>query len=179
MVQQRPARATYGDADAERAVLLLLDDSEGLEDPDPNRTSRRRAIVTAAAVTAKTTVDDLLGIVPAGALGIIAVGRAGWIGVELTVRLGAEIERLALVAVPAPGAHDPRMGTLIGQVRAKTLIINGQRDPRAASRDATWLKNRLVSARVEMVPSARLVGGRLTLAPVWDRLLQHCGVRPG
>jgi hypothetical protein len=152
---------------------------DGLGGPDPNQTSRRRVTVIAVAVRGTTSIDDLLPTVPAGVLGIIAVGQAAWIGLELAARLGAGIERLVLVAVPAPVPSDSRMTTLVGHVRAKTLIVNGQRDPQAASRDATWLKNRMVSARVKMVPSARLIGSRLTLGPVWDRLLQHCGVRPG
>lgn len=177
MTPGTPAWATYGDPSAGRAILLLLDGADGMTDPDPDRTARRRVAITAVAVAETTSVDGLLSIVPAGARGIIAVGRAGWLGLQLVALLGAEIERFVLVSVPATGSDDSRMAALVGQVQAKTLIVNGQRDPQAASRDAAWFKNRMASARVEMVPTARLVDGHLTLAPVWDRLLQHCGAR--
>ena len=59
-----------------------------------------------------------------------------------------------MVAVAAPETPLDRddLGVLIERVTAKTLILNGQHDEPAAYAAATWYKDHLASARVEMVP---------------------------
>lgn len=58
-------------------------------------------------------------------------------------------------------------------IPAKTLIMNGQRDPLAAAAEARWCKGAIGASRVEMVPEE----GPLLLSHVWDRVLSH--VAPG
>lgn len=58
-------------------------------------------------------------------------------------------------------------------VQAKVLIVNGQGDALAGNAHATWYRNALPDARVEMVPGV----GHLVLVPQWERILSH--VSPG
>lgn len=54
-------------------------------------------------------------------------------------------------------------------IQAKTLVLNGSKDPFAAHRQATWWKGHLPNARLEMVPNA----GHLLIFKVWKRALSH------
>jgi pimeloyl-ACP methyl ester carboxylesterase len=60
-------------------------------------------------------------------------------------------------------------GFQLAEVRAKTLLLYGSRDPVAGSRHATWWQKRLPAARVEMVPGA----GHLLITRMWGRALSH------
>ena len=78
---------------------------------------------------------------------------------------------------PSPPPRQPLdrddLGVLIERVTAKTLILNGQHDEPAAYAAATWYKDHLASARVEMVPG----DGELGLPAVWARVLAHVAPR--
>lgn len=56
-----------------------------------------------------------------------------------------------------------------GDVRAKTLLLYGSRDPITGAKHATWWKQLLPSSRVEMVPGE----GHLLLMRHWARVLSH------
>jgi pimeloyl-ACP methyl ester carboxylesterase len=56
-----------------------------------------------------------------------------------------------------------------GEVRAKTLLIHGAKDPIAGPRHAKWYQPRLPDARFEQVPGA----GHLVVLPKWERVLSH------
>lgn len=60
-------------------------------------------------------------------------------------------------------------GFELGDVKAKTLIVNGQADAIAGNAHATWYQRNLPDARVEMVPNR----GHLVVIPAWDRVLSH------
>jgi len=55
------------------------------------------------------------------------------------------------------------------EVRAKTLLLFGARDPVAGARHANWWRSRLADARLEMVPE----GGHFLIVPLWSRILSH------
>jgi hypothetical protein len=85
-----------------------------------------------------------------------------------------------LVGVDRPGygGSDPvRAGTWAGvdraaepgEVRVKTLLIYGAKDPVAGPRHARWYQSRLPNARFEQVPGA----GHLVVLPKWERVLSH------
>ena len=54
-----------------------------------------------------------------------------------------------------------------GAVRAPVLVINGQGDALASNAHASWYRDALPDARVEMVPGV----GHLVLVPQWERIL--------
>jgi pimeloyl-ACP methyl ester carboxylesterase len=60
-----------------------------------------------------------------------------------------------------------------GEVVAKTLLLYGTQDPIAGPPHATWWRNHLSNARVEMVPGA----GHLVVVPMWKRVLAHLAPR--
>ena len=103
--------------------------------------------------------------------GLVAYRAAGDVALRATALLDDSIDRLVLVAVPAPAAplDQEELGRTIEPITAKTLIMNGQRDPDAAAADARWYKAHIRSSRVEMVPG----DGPLALPDVWDRALSH------
>ena len=107
--------------------------------------------------------------------GVVVYGRAADVGLRAAVQLGDTIDRLALIAVPAPDQPLDRddLGELIAGVTAKALILNGQRDEVAAAAAARWYKDHLSSARVEMVPDV----SALSLSDVWARTLSHVAPR--
>lgn len=57
----------------------------------------------------------------------------------------------------------------VAEVKAKTLIVNGQADALAGNAHATWYQGALPDARVEMFPNR----GHLVIIPAWERVLSH------
>ncbi|WP_106814440.1 alpha/beta fold hydrolase [Microbacterium timonense] len=189
---------SFGAPGAERTVVLLRAGVSNLTDPYPDVTARRDVRILAVAVTTDDVDDPAAyrGATPAETtaaalarflaeeqhdrpLGMVGVGEAGELAIMLAADLGSGVDRLALVAVPRPeselGASE--VAGLLDRIPAKTLLMNGQADPTAASDAARWFKNHLASTRVEMVPRADGLEARLILADVWERVLAH--VAPG
>lgn len=54
-------------------------------------------------------------------------------------------------------------------IRAKTLLIYGAKDPLAGSKHGNWWQKHLPDARLEMVPNA----GHFVALPMWKRVLSH------
>ncbi|MDR7190909.1 pimeloyl-ACP methyl ester carboxylesterase [Microbacterium sp. BE35] len=185
---------SFGAPGAERTVVLLRSGVSTLSDPRPDATARRDARIVAVGLT----IDDIddpaayRGATPAEAtasaiarfvteeshgrpVGLVGVGEAGELAVMVAAHLGENVDRLALVAVPRPeselGASE--VAELLDRIAAKTLLMNGQADPTAASGAAEWFKKHLASARVEMVPRTDDPDARLILADVWERVLSH------
>jgi pimeloyl-ACP methyl ester carboxylesterase len=59
------------------------------------------------------------------------------------------------------------------EVKAKTLLMYGAKDPVAGPRHGKWFKARLPDARYEQVPGA----GHLLIVSVWPRMLSHLAPR--
>lgn len=108
-------------------------------------------------------------------VGVVAYRDAVDVALRTVAQLGETVDRLALVAVAAPEQPIDRddLGALIADVTAKTLVMNGQRDEAAAAAAATWYREHLESARVEMVPA----DSTMSLSAVWGRVLSHLAPR--
>jgi pimeloyl-ACP methyl ester carboxylesterase len=66
-----------------------------------------------------------------------------------------------------PWGFDP------GQVKAKTLLVYGARDPATGPRHGKWYQQHLPQARYEQAPDA----GHLVVIPLWPRVLSHLAPR--
>ncbi|WP_349428024.1 hypothetical protein [Microbacterium sp. LWS13-1.2] len=189
---------SFGAPGAERAVFLLRGGVSALSDPLPDATTRRDARVVAIGLTVDDIDDPVAyrGTTPAEAtarriaqfvteergdrpVGLVGVATAGEVAIQVAAILGADVDRLALLAVPRPeselGRHE--VAELLERIPAKTLLMNAREDPDAANAAARWFAERLASARVEMVPQTSDPESRLVLGEVWERVLSH--VAPG
>lgn len=186
--------ASFGAPAAPRTVVVLRQGATATEDPDPEVTTARDVRViavrlrdgeiedptayngaTAAETTAAALVELLAGQVGGDAIGVVGVGATGAIAIAVAAASGIDVDRLALVAVPAPQTPLARdlAAEIAGAVTAKVLLMNGQKDPDAAAAAAAWHKATFATARIEMVPSPGEGDLRLDLAAVWARVLSH------
>ncbi len=55
------------------------------------------------------------------------------------------------------------------EVRAKTLLLYGARDPQVGPKHGRWWQRQLPDARLEVAPGA----GHLLILPLWQRVLAH------
>lgn len=189
--------ASLGSPGAARVVVLLREGATALTDPAPAITHRRDARIVMIRVddgeiaelggssgmsSARATVEalgSLLGdLVPEPAFALVGVGSVGEVAVRLAGSQPGRVDRLVLVAAPMPGSPLDRdaLRPVLAEVDAKTLILNGQRDPDAAAAAAEFHRAAITaggaSARVEMVPaSADTTEPRLGLSRVWERVL--------
>jgi pimeloyl-ACP methyl ester carboxylesterase len=193
-------RRVFGAAGAERTVIVLRTGPAATLDPEPAGTAARAVRVVAiglreadledpATFGGQTEAETAAGVLTAMArelagesnVGLVGVGATGLLAVLLAAELGDAVDRLALIAVPAPDQPIDRDDEeeVMARVTAKTLIMNGQRDPEAGAAAARWHHDHLAGSRVEMVPGALVPApdDRLALADVWDRVLSH--VAPG
>lgn len=191
---------SFGALGAERTVIVLRSGATAMLDPDPEATTARTVRVAVVGLSsediddpaafggetrAERTAVTLAGQVRAEAgespVGLVGVGNTGDVALRLAAELGSGVDRLALIAVPAPETPLDRDDAepVLARVTAKTLIMNGQHDPDAAAAAARWHRDRIAGSRVEMVPAAEQSAGdgRLALTDVWDRVLSH--VAPG
>lgn len=189
--------ASLGSPSAARTVVVLREGPLATLDPDPAVTRRRDVRVVAVridveAMNEPTSFGDrepghvsgleslLADIAPDPPIALVAVGAAGSPGIALAAALGDDVDRLVLVGVPAPEAPLSRGETerTLTDVTARTLLLNGQRDPDAAAAAAEWHRRRLVSARVEMIPARDEASDpRISLTDVWERVLSHAAPR--
>ena len=190
----------FGAPGAERSVVVVRTGPTAMVDPDPAATAARDVTVVAVGLAeialsdpatfgGQTPAEEmarlLAGFIRARAgerpVGVVGVGATGTVALLLAAELGDDVDRLALIGVPAPETPiDRDDGEIVtARVTAKTLIMNGQRDPDAAAAAARWYHDRLPGSRVEMVPASALPrgDGRLPVDLVWDRVLSH--VAPG
>lgn len=101
-----------------------------------------------------------------GAAGIVGWSDGGLEAAQLAATHGDAVERLVLVAAPAPMTDDAEW---VSQIAAKTLLLFGDADAMTGSVHARWWKARIPDSRVEMVPG----GGHYILGQVWSRALSH------
>lgn len=115
-----PPDVVLGDAGAERKVLLLRDMPPVRADPDAAVTATRRVTVFGWCLSPPDDwadprreqplpprdVDDLLtlptSVTEPSTIGLIGLGGACKVAVHAAQRLGARVDRLALVSAPAP-----------------------------------------------------------------------------
>ncbi|KRA23955.1 hypothetical protein ASD65_05615 [Microbacterium sp. Root61] len=189
----------FGTPGAARTVFVLRTGPAAILDPDPPTTIRRDVRIIAVQVTpaelsdpgayrgetpaelAVASLDELVvEEVPDGAtVGVVGVGAAAAFSALFVCELGERADRFALVGVPAPSSaldRDEGAG-ILARVRAKTLLLNGQGDGDAGAASASWHRDHLSDARVEMVPRAGAGAKALGLTEVWPRVLSH--VAPG
>lgn len=153
-------------------VLALELDAASIDDPGAFG-GQTRAEQTASSLA--SLIGDHLRAPDGGrpSAAIVAYRSAGDIALRIAVQLEETIDRLALVAVPAPDGPLDRddVGALIARVGAKTLVLDGGGD--AATEAAAWFGAHLPSVTVDTVADVDL----LTLTDVWGRVLDH--VAPG
>ncbi len=193
-------RHAFGAIGATRTVVVLRTGATAMLDPDPAVTALRNVRILAIGLPveelanpaafggetqAESTASTLATLARAHAgelpAGLVGYGPTGSLALLVAASLGLDIDRLALIAVPAPGTPLDRddAAEVMARVTAETLIMNGQHDPDAAAAAARWHHEHLSASRVEMVPGAAVPApdGRLALADVWGRVLTH--VAPG
>lgn len=158
-----------------RLVLVQLDAPE-LDDP-PAYGGETRAATTLAAVGEIARAET-----GAQAFGVVAERTAGALGVALAAELVDRVDRLALVAVPAPGGPLERdlAEDVLRRVSAKTLVVAAAGDAGAGPDAAQWHHDRLPEGEIEVIaPDALSSGdGRLGLGDVWARVLSHVAPAP-
>lgn len=188
---------TFGSTGGARVVVVLRSDGGAAVDPDAHVTTQRDVRILVIQVLrdeisdpsayggetpGSTTVIAIAELVdeqivdPEVTFGLVGLAGAGETAILLANRLGNRVDRLVLVAVPTE--HSPLERHLAEQVMAgvsaKTLILNGQQDPDAGADAASWHREHLPDARVEMVPAdAYGPDRRVSIADVWDRVLAH------
>jgi pimeloyl-ACP methyl ester carboxylesterase len=113
--------------------------------------------------------DDPLALLGATAADADALARAG-----ARERLADMVENALIrgttgLAADIAGYCLRPWGFEPAEVRARTLLIYGAKDPVAGPRHARWYQPRLPDARFEQVPGA----GHLVVLPTWERVLSH------
>ena len=136
-----------------KPVVLCLPPDAGFHDPGPDETARRSV--------------ELLPAWDGRPAAVIGWSDGGYAALELAAAHSDGVDRLVLVAVPAP--DDRRPPPDLGLVSARTLLLFGNADPRTGSAHGRWWKSQLPDARLEMVPSR----GHDLLGPMWGRILAH------
>lgn len=101
-----------------------------------------------------------------GASAIVGWSEGGLVAAKLAATHKDAVERLVLVATPAPMTDD---SDWVGQISARTLLLFGDADGLTGSVHAHWWKTRIPNSRVEMVPGA----GHDILKQVWARAVSH------
>ena len=130
-------------------------------DPDPEATAARGVTLEPPGSTALTE--------PAGVVGWSSHGYAA---LKFAAAHPHAITRLVILATPIP-EDEAALGFQIADVRAKTLLLYGAKDPLTGQRHGSWWQKRLPTARLEMHPAA----GHDLLAPMWRRTLSHLAPR--
>lgn len=137
------------------SVVLKVPGMGSFRDPGPDETHRRGLRLV-------SDIDE-------STIGIIGWSTAGHDALALAVE-NPHVPRLVLVAVP----YDVEPNSVeFSELAAKTLLLFGNRDPRAGSSHGRRWQRALPNARLEMVPG----GMHDLIAQVWPRILTH--VAPG
>lgn len=133
-------------------------------DPDPELTWARGVTLLAH--------DDAGGLPPsASPVAVVGWSVAGLDALRFAVDNPGRVDRIVLVATPKPDDEDlPFAAT---ELRAKTLLLFGGKDPVTGSRHGTWWQRHLPNARLEMYPE----GTHDPLLPTWSRALSHLAPR--
>lgn len=189
--------STFGAPGAARVVVLLREDGGAAVDPDPRLTAQRDVRIVTIMVMRDEVIDPGAygGETPASStvaaiaalvddqtadddatIGLVGVAGAGEEAILLAGRLGARVDRLALIAVPRERSPLERhlAEQVMADVRAATLVVNGEKDPDAGPEAAQWHGDHIAGAEVHVVPAdAYGPDRRLSTTDVWDRVLSH------
>ncbi|MET0813340.1 MAG: hypothetical protein ABWY03_09805 [Microbacterium sp.] len=186
--------ATFGAPGATRTIVVLRHGATAKSDPGPAETARRDVRVLAVGLSeaelddpaayrgetpAETAAASIIELIrsqsPDAAVALVGVGAVGAVASRVVAESPGLVDRLVLVGVPLPDTAAERdlAQELLETVTAKTLILNGQKDPDAASAAASWHHDHIPGSRVEMVPLTRDGDPRLALGDVWERVLSH------
>jgi pimeloyl-ACP methyl ester carboxylesterase len=189
---------SFGAPGAERTVFVLREGAAATTDPHPSATAHHDVRIIAVGVTAGDIEDPAAyrGATPAAVaadklvrmvteeahgrpVGLVGVAAASELSMMVAARLGARVDRLAVVGVAEPETPLDRdeVTELLARIPAETLILNASDDPDASSAAGRWHESRLPSARLELAPVADETDPRVSLAEVWERVLSH--VAPG
>ncbi|WP_439592133.1 hypothetical protein [Microbacterium sp.] len=192
--------ATFGSPGATRTIVVLRHGATAKSDPSPADTARRDVRVLAVGLSeaelddpaayrgetpAETATASVIELIraqsPDVAVALVGVGAVGAVAARVAAESPGLVDRLVLIAVPLPDTAAQRdlAEGLFETVTAKTLLLNGQKDPDAAAAAASWHRDHLPDARVEMVPSTREGDPRLSLGDVWTRVLSFCAPGTG
>ncbi len=192
---------SFGAAGGGRVVVVLREEGVSALDPDARITAGHDARIVAIMVMrdeisdpgayggetpGSTTVVAIAELIDEqlrhgdSTFGLVGVGGAGEEAILLANRLGDRVDRLALVAVPEQETPLERHQAeqVMAAVVARTLILNGEKDPDAGADAAQWHRLHLPYADVEIVPADRYgPDRRLSLTDVWERVLAHTAPR--
>lgn len=113
--------------------------------------------------------DDALGWLGAGPADELALELHGVRGGLRGMLRAAFAQGVTGLAADIAGFTLQPWGFAPEEVRAKTLLLYGSRDPIAPPRHGTWWQRHLPRARLEVCPGA----GHLLVAPMWGRVLSH------
>lgn len=130
---------------------------------------RRIADALAGRVPAKLASDrafDLLARSPADAGTLASVSRRTRLGQMLAAAFAGGIDGYA---TDVAGYGLRPWGFRVEDVKARTLLLYGSKDPVCASRHGRWWQSQLPNARLEMAPGA----GHLLVFSRWPRVMSH------
>lgn len=137
-------------------VVLCLPAGAEYADPDRDLTTSRDV--------------ELLARWDGRPAGVVGWSDGGLAAVSIAIEQGDAVDRLVLIASPAPGGSPPPG---IERLTAKTLLLFGSADQQTGYRVASWWKQSITNSRIEMVPG----GGHDILERVWPRVLAHLAPR--
>ncbi len=183
---------SHGAPGASRLVSVVRSGPVATEDPSPTVTIKRDVRILAVGMR-RLTINDpeayggetpdeqhtralvtLLereGARRESPIGLVGYGEAGWRAVGAAALLGDAVDRLALVAVPRidePLDHGDAVDTL-RHITADTLVLAGRGQGDVSEDDARWIAHACARPTVEIVDTPTI----LSLAQVWDRVLDH------
>jgi pimeloyl-ACP methyl ester carboxylesterase len=146
---------------------------EALRGHTPDEVHARLAAAFAPMLPADPRSEAALQLLGAGEADAAALASPG-AGDRLGAMVAAAFAQGATgMAADVAGYCLQPWGFEPSEVRAKTLVLYGYRDPVATIRHGSWWQKNLPDARLEMVPDA----GHLLVIPMWRRALSHLSPR--
>lgn len=138
------------------SVVLCLPEDTTPFDPQPDETTKRDV--------------RLVSQWESDTAAVVGWSSGGWDALELAAA-HPDLPRLAIVSLPFPLEQPSSLNP--DDVKAKTLLLYGSKDPQTGSSHGTKWQKRLPVARLEMVPG----GEHDLLVQMWPRILSHLAPR--
>ena len=144
----------------DRQIVLFSSDA----DPDTELTWARGVTLLAG--------DEVTGSpCPTGPTAVVGWSYAGLDALTFAAAHSDVVDRIVLIATPRP--DDEILPSGVTDIRAKSLLLFGAKDPITGNSHGTWWQRRLPGARLEMYPD----GTHDLLRPTWKRALSHLAPR--